>query len=464
MIARISLGLILLDCIGVAISHANDFDTVLTQCRDAFGKSPSHASLSMERNRGDWHLTGAAMTFRDATEAARLPIMTDICSLELFGSVPISSEGINRLTALRRLRRLDLSRISFQQEYFLEFLKPLKDIDELHVALGGRVTDVGIGELKGLRNLRSLQVSYLNAPILSALKDIPNLERLDADVWPDAGGKIDLSVLQSLKWLRMRYLDPTQGPLRLPKRLQCLAVENNLVVNLDLSSAPHIEEVVVHVLPPSAGKEDGVPNSDSDLKWLTRLPELTRLYVQEAGRKQVEVIASLTRLRSLECFLGCSPAVEREPMYGEEALKAIAALRELQSLTFYATVTDEEMNILRGFPDLRHLGGVSYSAATANRLGELTHLSSMRLRLEASEGAQSAVLASLATLMALEDLSLNGKVTDAEMAGIRRLKRLRHLDLRGASGFTDGGLAALIKSLPELKTLEFDICRRPPIR
>jgi hypothetical protein len=463
-IARIVLLVLLLNCLGAAISRAQDFGLLLARCTSVFGKDKFDTVLSVERNRGAWRLTRATLESRDVTQISKLPIMADIGWLELGREQQITSESVNSLAALRRLRRLNLSHASLH-DYSLALLKPLKDIEELDVELSKPVTSAAINELKALANVRFVRADGLNAAMLSALKGLPHLECLETRVYRDAGSKVDLSVLRSLKRLGMGFVDGEQRSVPLPNGLRRLDVRTESVAILDLSSAPHIEEVHVYVSPP--GNKYGVEDyrhKDRDLKWLTRLPELKKLAVTEADREQVEEIAKLTRLRSLNCFLGCSALSSPNPISFEDALRAFAALRELESLTISAKVTKKEMLVLRQFPNLRCLGGVTFTTATAGRLGELTQLGSMSLRIDASHGAETMLVASLATLPALEDLTLHGTVTDKDLAAIRGLAKLRRLDLGNAAGFTDAGLAALVNSLPDLRTvtLSFGISRQDP--
>ena len=53
----------------------------------------------------------------------------------------------------------------------------------------------------------------------------------------------------------------------------------------------------------------------------------------------------------------------------------------------------------------------------------------------------------------LQELCLKGEVTDKTLKNLADLKKLHRLDLSWSHGYTDRGLAELVKSLPALKSL-----------
>ena len=61
--------------------------------------------------------------------------------------------------------------------------------------------------------------------------------------------------------------------------------------------------------------------------------------------------------------------------------------------------------------------------------------------------------AGIGALSELTEMTLIGTVTDAELKNLAGLKKLKQLDLSNCQGFSDVGLAELVKSLPELKTV-----------
>ena len=88
------------------------------------------------------------------------------------------------------------------------------------------------------------------------------------------------------------------------------------------------------------------------------------------------------------------------------------------------------------------------------KLWALSGLEKLTLRLsEALGGAEYDPLLGIGALSELKEMKLIGTVTDAELKNLAGLKKLKQLDLSRCHGFSDVGLAELVKSLPELKTV-----------
>ena len=203
----------------------------------------------------------------------------------------------------------------------LTYLHPLKGVPELDLGLSDPVSEAALAELKGLANVRSLTTLGIGPVSVSVLRDLRHLEYLDTAVHANAGGKVDLSALRDLRWLRIFYVDPSQAPLRLPAGLGRLDIDTISAASLDLNSAASIKQLQVKVeFLPRASDDDG---RRDDLKWLRRLPELRKLTVTHADREQIKEIAELTNLRSLAFFTKCVS------LSCEEDLKLLAGLRKL---------------------------------------------------------------------------------------------------------------------------------------
>jgi hypothetical protein len=97
-----------------------------------------------------------------------LPNLQHVVSLNLYGCVQISDDGLAVLARMPHLEFLDLSR-PVDQNYFnakqktltdklLEHVKGLKNLRELHLA-GATITDDGLKKLAGLQNLSVIDLT-----------------------------------------------------------------------------------------------------------------------------------------------------------------------------------------------------------------------------------------------------------------------------------------------------------------
>ena len=123
---------------------------------------------------------------------------------------------------------------------------------------------------------------------------------------------------------------------------------------------------------------------------------------------------------------------------------------------------DSGMDILNGLPDLLRLELVGLPGMSRERLNgvwKTARLKSLRLNLSnhINEKPLDELLMRIKGLPELEHLSLRGTVSDAGLKNLAALGKLQSLDLRQVQGFSDGGLASLMESLPNLRQVKFSI-------
>jgi hypothetical protein len=136
-------------------------------------------------------------------------------------------------------------------------------------------------------------------------------------------------------------------------------------------------------------------------------------------------------------------------------MKALAGLHELRSFSSNSyKLTDAGMAVLKQFRNLRRLEMSVGPEVTDDGLTSIWELEELtRLRLVFAPPACDSldgVFAKVSTLENLEELCIPGTVTDAGLSQLARLKKLQRLDLTLNAGFTDDGLAALMRALPKL--------------
>lgn len=175
-------------------------------------------------------------------------------------------------------------------------------------------------------------------------------------------------------------------------------------------------------------------------------PEICSLVVHDARAHGLTRLSLVGLCDDSALPLGALPPLDvlriEAPLLGDEGLEALADQQGLQALALLDTSV-ERLTPLRELRGLRHLEvrqcPLRPGATEAlSRLTELERLSLDRLGLSAVD------LAPLAGLTALEQLSLEGcHPGPAGLSFLRRLRRLRTLDLSGGLSLADEGLAPL---------------------
>ncbi len=474
-------------CWGCSSGRQEDPAGVLRQCRETCGHLP--AEVTLKRGCGTWRPSGVLLRKSDVSDAdlqhlARFPALDSLeVSTIWLGDGSVTPRGIQEIRGLRHLRRLRPSMAlpqgslkaigSFRQleELDLDFsagiqggqlaplegltalrllrlprgaandaalahIEPLEALEELDLGRSPGVTDAGLVHLKGLRNLRSLDLSGTKVTDkgLSVLKDLPRLEHLGLG---EDCAQADVSAFHSLTSVRVPGGDTDGGTeLRLPPGLRRLEFKPG---GIDPHQLPRqVQALKVHAY--SGGPVDP--------KWLRSLPDLRELDMEGPLDEMMEAIDGLGSLHALTLF-DCM----KRPTAAD--MRRIAELRQLESLQlalYGSDMTDAGMAELGGLLRLRHLRLEGFSGVNPEGWGWLVRLKGLRsLRLNLGLGSADMLLSHVRTLGELEELSIHeAQLTDEGLTKLAGLKRLRRLDLSGSRGFTDDGLAALMRALPSL--------------
>ena len=194
----------------------------------------------------------------------------------------------------------------------------------------------------------------------------------------------------------------------------------------------------------------------SDLPWLASLPDLAELILENPNADALQAIAKLTGLRSLE-LKSCQLALNRS------AIRQIASLRKLERLILETNrlITEDNADVLSELStlsSLRRLDLHDIGQAGAANLDSINHLKDLEvLHLgfprRIMDDQIHELLSGVASLVNLRELTLRGVVTDNVLECFRNLKKIRRLDLSEAAFSTDAGLNALVRTLPEVKTV-----------
>lgn len=373
-----------------------------------------------------------------------------------------ASDDLDRLKVLHNLRKLNLV-LDQLDDKSVDRILALTGLEDLTLR-ANEISDAGLAKLKALRNLRVLAISRLGPNTLNAIRQIPRLDHLSVEEYRPLPETADLSVLTDMKWLTILNISPQQPVrIRLPATLRRLDVENQHVKILDFQLATHVEhlELDVAVAHTVFGPRDFTP---LDSKWLGSLRELRELTLIDPTQEHVNAIAGLKSLRALTL----RPLEYASVL--DEGMRMLAGLKQLESLTvadnYYGRPgnkpIDEGLDVLPKLPRLRRLALTGFPMVTAKGLEnvwKLTQLRALRLSLfdEACKLVDDAALAHIGAMSELEELSIGesgGTVTDKGLKNLATLTKLRRLDLGSCRGYTDEGLASLIRALPNLQELK----------
>ena len=356
------------------------------------------------------------------------------------GGPGLTESCLPTLAGLRALRRLDLRDLEIT-DTGLAHLASLTQLETLSVSSAG-ITGQGIALLEPLRALRELEVNQLGQPVplgddvAGSLRALRSLERLSLFNcgFTDAG----LAQFAGLTHLKSLLL-PTDEHVR------------------HVTGEVYYTDAGLEAISRLAGLETlaiGSPAiTDQGLTFLKKLGKLKELHLSapQVSNAGVGALASLGALESLTLR---TPGVT---LSGLNQLKALGHLRWLdatlgpqdnQGLDLSQLTQLEELRIT-----LRQVREGDALRADGLRDEDMTGLAGLtQLRwLRGIRGISDVGMKALANLTAMEGLDIGGPgVTDAGLAHLIGMSRLRHLTLTGR--FTDAGLRHL-EGLPSLRFL-----------
>ncbi|MCX7424590.1 MAG: hypothetical protein NTW96_03015 [Planctomycetia bacterium] len=183
--------------------------------------------------------------------------------------------------------------------------------------------------------------------------------------------------------------------------------------------------------------------SEEELKWLSALPKLRSLDLDQCGRLPAGFWKSVPNLTSFNVY------GDSDNLLSDTDLEGIGALRRLEHLAIIgSSISDSSLAEIARLKTLEYLCVMSQEGTDEGiaQLGQLPRLRTLRLSGTQVKGP------GLANLESLEDLNLDGTaIDDAGMAYLRPLRQLSRLDL-SHTAVTGRGLREL-RHLPNLSIL-----------
>jgi hypothetical protein len=371
-----------------------------------------------------------------------------------FSSDPDDLSGLSGLGP-NDLYKLNVSSMIARADADRRVLAPISRLTGLQILMLSQtgITNEQMKYLKPLRALRALELrnefSISNAG-MAALKDLPALEYLDLDTGLTDAGLKQVAQVSNLRWLRIRT-----GRERL-----CIWGNSQSLI-----SDRHIKYMEGLTQLKSLTLWGGTCNSltDASLASIGKLKNLEELYfIRTSPRFTLAGAAHLKRLKNLKKVdFAQTWSGPEGAYYGDEVVRQLAALPNLESIKGLNYLSAEGMKTLVRFRNLKCLGVAlkdrrqGYSGPTG--LSHLAGLGSLEeLHISSDDSLSDADLACLEPLGRLRELSLFGRhvVTDRGMVSVSKLGQLESFNLSGS--VTMSGLNQL-SGLANLHTLDVKV-------
>ena len=348
------------------------------------------------------------------------------------------------LSGLSELDPNDLFWLSVSTEMYLRagadprIFEPIRRLTGLRILTlsSTGITDEGLEHLRSLRSLRGLELTQASISNrgLAVLMDLPALEYLELNT-----GVTDADLKQVAQMSNLRWLNIVGGKMWGPGLAQ-------------LANLPHLERLCFW---------GGSPISDRHIKYLEGLTQLKGLTLWGVDALTDASLASIAKLENLEelYFVMASPKFTPAGVARLKDLKNLKKLDFAQTWIGYAGeyYGDEVVRQLAALPNLESIKGLSYlSAEGMKTLARFRNLNCLYVTLkDRRQGYYGPTgLSHLAGLGSLEELFINSEsLSDADLACLEPLGRLKKLIVR-SKHLTDRGLASIGK-LKQLESLTF---------
>lgn len=476
-------------------SYAEEVPELLASCRAAFQRLPAGGLVAICKVGGVWHVTGLRLFGAELSDGD-LPILAgfqDLESLEFVYSSRITGDGFKNISSLKCLKRfvapknfagedlpalsalprladLDLSDCRGVRDEDITRLVPFPRLRKLNLTgtgategafqfirlLGGLevlnmsgqvVGEAGLTDLSLMANLHQLVLGKMDSTRLALLRNIPQLDSLAIGELVPEEKMVSFSALTNLRTLKVDHITgDTDVQMSLPEQLR------ELGVSLSRKGKVTIEPPVKNIAKVEANYSGRKVDAEvAYIAWLTSLPELEVLTLEDQPSSEVAAVAALKSLRGLALTGGCGST-------GDKGIMALTQLPHLNSLEICNGfgMTDSGMKALEKLPNLVRLKIRYAPHVTAAGLLSIRDIKGLRvldvsLAPEDPKDGLDGALDHVKCLANLEELTLGGVLTDEGLKKLVGLKKLRILDLSACQGFTDAGLAFLMKALPVIQ-------------
>jgi len=402
-----------------------------------------------------------AGTMTDAM-LARVADLHQVTSLHLGGSRELSDDGLQQLARMPQLERLNLSEYpgGHLTDRGLEVLRHLPNLRVFEMTWQRGITDAGAANLKFCERLE--RVDLMGTPTgdgaIEALQGKPQLRSFSTGrLVTDPG----LALLQNFpRFKHAAGLDPDDkngGRLLIdgPFTDSGLASLAGLEGVLDLDLFWHVSGITsdgfAHLIElpnlRSLGA-DGRLSDDRAMVHIASIPRLRDLRIQETAATDAGFEA-LSRSRSVESIWGrdCAHLGNR----GFLALSRMPALKRLG--VSCKNVEDRALATLPDFPALRELTPIGMQDEGFRHVGRCQRLERLTcMYCRDTTDVATAHIAGLAIGYYYAGLT---QITDRSLEILGRMSSLEEVALYECKGVTDAGVAFLV-ALPRLREVHLD--------
>jgi len=375
--------------------------------------------------------------------------LTSLTHLHLFcfqGEWSVTDAGLAHLSSLTRLEELEFTHLPGITDAGLVHLKPLRSLKKLKLEWS-KITDVGLAQLGEIKLLESLRLpgGITDTGLAYLAKELKLKElRVSGKQITDEGVK-HLATIRSLEYLDLFDTSVTDAGM------DSIAQLTNLQ-NLGLHCYPGRRmRNGVHLLP-EAG-QPGVPLTDAGLAKLAPLKSLKSLYVRNAkitisGLSHLNALSNLTFLRIGE-------------IQQDDTGMDISGLTKLEELIIDpakdSPLRDEDMACLAQLKNLRNL---QFVWPNKNGIGDqgLKHLAGLTNldTLVVGSNLTDEGLGHLKNMSKLYRLTIFGDFTDQGLRHLEGLKGLSILKIDSKRPFGITALKRLRQKLPYLYSFSFE--------
>ncbi|MHC4535004.1 MAG: leucine-rich repeat domain-containing protein [Planctomycetota bacterium] len=407
---------------------------------------------------------------KDSAKIAALPA----AQYKMFGADrcyvdPDDLSGLSQLGP-RDLYMLKVSSLVRTADADRRVLEPISHLTGLQILCLYKtgVTGKGMEYLKPLRSLKALELAEEKIGVngLAVLKDLPELEYLDLYTWVTDAGLKQVAQLPSLRWLRIAGgkmwgtgLAELANLPRLERLCLCSGRGGNPISDRHIKFLEGLTQLKSLTLWGSACNT----LTDTSLASISKLKNLEELYfIRTSPRFTSAGVAHLKELKNLRkvdfAQIWSGPA---GAYYGDEVVRQLATLPNLESIRGIGYLTDEGMKTLATFRNLKCLG-IALKDDKQDYYGPtgLSHLAGLgsleELLFTGGRSLSDNDLADLESLGHLKKLHVSSRhLTDRSLASISKLDQLELLDFSvfGGSGVSKSGLKQL-SGLTNLHTLD----------
>ncbi len=406
---------------------------------------------------------------------ADLSALPDLEYLDLSNKAALTEDDVSKLKQLRHLRRLDLGYVGLSgpagsklSDGLLGKLAPIdglrslslegddgltdaglakvssfRHLEELTVPVGEHITGSFLPALRNLNQLRSIGYLRIGSSEIETLAKMRSLESLDCELATGATAA-DFSPLTRVRFLSI--LGGSPAKISLPGLLRALRVSYKTTPGLDLRLAPNVRSVTIIC---DSHPRDAQPEY---LQFLATSAGIRRLMLIQASDVDVNAIPHLDSIRRFDVEGSCILP------FGDGAISAIRWMQglEVPSSTTQAPAMDRGLASLVVFPSLCRLEATVGTGVTSNgfaAVGNASHLRALRLYFTEGRVPSARELERIGALPELEELRIQGQLSDEGLAALAPLRVLRRLDLRSDTGYSDAALGSLMDRVPQLVTV-----------